>query len=297
MGAFSSSWQLMKMCFKVLKSDPEILLFPVMSGILTIFAVATFIFGFAAVFLSIGFLTGFADWLGYLIWPAMFVYYLITYFIVVFFNVAVIGCATIRLNGGDPTLADGFKIAFRHIGKIFVWALISATVGIILQWLRSGKGIAGLIGRIVAGIIGIAWNIVTYFVVPVMIYEELGPVSSIKRSAQIVKERWGESLVTNIGLGIAMAVLSIPGIIFTIGGVFVLLYGVLSGSAGLVVIGAVALGLGLLWLLGVAVVNSAAKGVLLAALYKFARTGDAGQGMDPSLVQNVFRPAGQTGFF
>ncbi|MEM3341798.1 MAG: DUF6159 family protein [Thermoplasmata archaeon] len=291
MGTFSNSWNLMKMCFKVLKSDPEILLFPILSGLAIIIAIATFIFGFAAVIFSVGILAGFADWLGLLIWPAMFIYYIVTYFIVIFFNVAVIGCATIRLNGGDPTLGDGFKIAFKHIGKIFLWALISATVGIILQMLRSGKGVAGLIGRIVASIIGVAWSIVTYFVVPVMIYEDVGPIGSIKRSVQIIRGIWGESAVANIGLGFAMFVLSIPGILAMIMGFILLFVGSANGSAALAVIGIVLIVLSFLWFLGLAVVNSAAKGVLLAALYRFARTGDAGQNMDPYLIQNVLRPA------
>src|SRR5207244_8602379 len=140
----------------VLSKDKEILIFPFLSGVITILAFATMIFG--------GVSTGFferlsndrsldANLLGY---AGMFVWYFVSWFIVLFFNVAVIHCANIRLRGGDPTVADGFRASLQHIGRIAAWALVSATVGVILRFLADR---ANVIGKIIVGLLGAAWSI------------------------------------------------------------------------------------------------------------------------------------------
>ena len=102
-------------------------------------------------------------------------------FVTIFFNAAVIGTAMKRLKGEDATISDGLALARQHIGKIFVWALITATVGMILRTIQERSGI---IGRILLGIVGIAWTVLTFFVVPVLLYEPVGVGESIKRSAR-----------------------------------------------------------------------------------------------------------------
>ena len=120
----------------------------------------------------------------------MFFIYFFLFFIVIFFNTAIIACANIRLNGGDPTVSDGLRIASQNIGRILIWALISATIGMILQAIRQ-RG--GWVGKLIAGVFGIAWTYVTFFIIPVLIYEKKGIASSIRRSASLFKQTWGET--------------------------------------------------------------------------------------------------------
>ncbi len=109
-----------------------------------------------------------------------FVMYVALAFVTIFFNAAVIGTAMKRLQGEDAKISDGLALARQHIGKIFVWALITATVGMILRTIQERSGI---VGRILLGIVGIAWTVLTYFVVPVLLFEPVGVGESIKRSA------------------------------------------------------------------------------------------------------------------
>ena len=117
-----------------------------------------------------------------------FVMYVALAFVTIFFNAAVIGTAMKRLQGEDAKISDGLALARQHIGKIFVWALITATVGMILRTIQERSGI---VGRILLGIVGIAWTVLTYFVVPVLLFEPVGVGESIKRSASIFRAALG----------------------------------------------------------------------------------------------------------
>lgn len=196
MGRISRGWQLAKMSLSIIRKDKEILIFPVLSGIVTIAILASFVLG---TFFTTGFdaiAGGSSQWVLYAFFA---VFYFVSFFVAIFFNACVIGCATIRMNGGNPTLADGFRIARQNIGRIAAWALFAATVGLIIKMIQDR---VGFIGKIIMGALGVAWTIVTYFVVPVLIYEKLGPWGSVKRSASILKQTWGEALVGNLGLGV-----------------------------------------------------------------------------------------------
>ena len=131
-------------------------------------------------------------------------------FVSIYFNAAVIGTAMKRLQGEDASIHDGLALARQHIGKIFVWAVITATVGMILRSLQER---AGILGRIVLGIVGIAWTVLTFFVVPVLLYEPVGVGDAIKRSGSIFRQRWGETFVGNGTIGIAIFLVSIPVVI------------------------------------------------------------------------------------
>jgi hypothetical protein len=189
-----------------------------------------------------------------------FLLYLVLYFIAIYFNTAVIGCATIRLKGGDPTLSDGFRTANENLRAIFGWAILSATIGLIIRAIQQR---AGLAGRIAGSIFGIAWSIVTYFIIPVLIYEKTPLFKGIRRSAKLFKDTWGETIISGFGLGIVFMLL------FFLGIIFIVLGAVIGGLTGLIVGIIIAF---IYWVI-IAVVASAAQGVLTAALYRFATTG------------------------
>lgn len=267
MGRIGRGWKLAKMSLGIIRKDKEILIFPVLSGLVTIAILASFILG---IFFTAGLgdlANGNASWFMYVFFA---VFYFVSFFVSIFFNACVIGCATIRMNGGDPTVRDGFRIAMENIGRIAAWALFAATVGLIIRAIQER---AGFLGKIVMGAIGVAWTIVTYFVVPVLIYEKLGPWGSVKRSASILKKTWGEALVGNLGLGLVFFLLAILGIV-------AIIVGALAGGAVGAIIG---LAVAIVYWLILAVIASAAEAVLVAALYRYATTGKVSEDFDPSI--------------
>jgi hypothetical protein len=136
---------------------------------------------------------GGADGQGILSYIVLFLFYVVTYSVTIFANSALIGAALIRLNGGDPTLQDGFRIASERLGKILGYAVISATVGMVLRAISERSGI---IGQIVIGIIGFVWSVATFLTVPVLVTEDVGPIDAVKRSAELLKKDLGR---TNYG--------------------------------------------------------------------------------------------------
>lgn len=265
---FSRSFRLLQASFGVLASDKELLIFPVLSFIATLCA--------AASFGGLSFLVGLphGDQLTPVHYVIGFGFYFATYFTTIFFNAAVVGAARIRLDGGDPTLMDGLRAAGKHVGKIAVYALIAATVGLILRTLSERSG---LLGKIVIAIVGAAWSAITFFIVPVLIFEPHGPVESIRRSTQILKERWGEGFVGNGSIGFAMFLLTLPLI-------------ALSILLAVAVHPFVGLGLGLFGICTIAVLGSTLSGIYLSALYAYATTGQAGTAFGADDLQAAFRP-------
>jgi hypothetical protein len=200
------------------------------------------------------------------------VYYFVAYFVSIFFNAAVVGAATIRLAGGDPSIRDGLRLASSKAGKIAGWAAISATVGLILRAIEER---AGFIGDIIIGLIGVAWGLMTYFVVPVILYEPVGVIDGIKRSAWIFRERWGEQMTGNVSIGLAMLLLAIPVAVLAAA------LGAISPPLGIVV--------GVLGLGALIAVGTALSGVFQAALYRYATSGQAGGAFSESDLQASFK--------
>lgn len=196
----NNGWQLTKTSLRIINENKSLLIFPILSTISLVAILATF---FGGTFFFVGDSVEvllqedsiITDVVGYTL---VFLYYLINYTVVVFFNAALIHCAIKILNEEETSLSDGLRYALSKIGRIFVWAIISATIGVLLQVLSN----KGKLGEFVASLIGMAWSITTFFVVPILIYEEKGVVQSIKDSTSMVKEKWGESLTANMSLGV-----------------------------------------------------------------------------------------------
>ena len=254
METIKRGFRLLGASWQVLKADRELLVLPVISFIFIVIASAGlgFFFWTGGAFEGEQFPRGPVDYV------LLFVFYFVAYFIGIFFNAAVVGAATIRLQGGDPTVRDGLRLAWSRRGKIAGWAAVSATVGLILRALEER---AGFIGRIVINIIGAAWSAITFFVVPVLLYEPVGVGQSIKRSASIFKQRWGETFVGAGAIGIAVFLIALP-LAAVVGGL-----GMVSVPLS-VIVGV--LGFGLL-----IAVSTALSGIFNSALYRYATTGQA----------------------
>src|SRR6185295_14099720 len=195
------TWRLIKASTKVLNADGELLVLPILSGI------ATLLIGGAMVWQAMTIQTG-AD--GEVVaTPELYVWlfalYIVMYFVVIFFNTALVGAAIERLDGGDPTIRSGLALATRRIIPILGYAVVSATVGIVLRVIGERSG---LIGRLVAGAVGIAWTVATFLVVPVLAAEGIGPLAAVDRSAALLKQTWGENLIGNSGINLVTGIVA-----------------------------------------------------------------------------------------
>jgi hypothetical protein len=215
-----------------------------------------------------------------LAYAILFAFYTVNYFVIVFFNSALVACAIIRFKGGDPTLADGLRAAVNRAPHILAWALLSATVGLILRVIES---YSDKVGQIVAALLGGAWSIATYFVVPVLVVEQVNPFEAVQRSFAVLKKTWGEALTAQFGIGvITMLAVVVIGIVPLFAGITII------ATAGNVWLGAALVVMGLLGMIGVSLVSSTLDSILLAALYLYAAEGKAPDYFDESLLEGAF---------
>jgi hypothetical protein len=277
----SRSWNLVKASGGVLAQDKELLLFPLIStgAMLIVFAC------FAVPIIGLGALDGLSGGNDGRISTAMYVvgflFYAVHYFVIFFFNTALVGAAMMRLDGGNPTVRDGLRIATSKVGVIAGYALIAATVGMILRAIQER---VGFIGRIIVGLLGVGWSLATYLVVPVLAARDVGPIDAIKESATLLKKTWGENVIGQVGIGLAFGF-----IVFAVAvcGFFLIVVAALAHSAFLVisalVLTALAVGIALL-------VQGALAGIYAAALYRYATTGEGTEGFDANALKLAFAP-------
>ena len=284
MGKFSRSWELVKQSFAILRSDKQLMLFPVLSAISCLFITAVIATGGTLALMparAAALASGeqFHPNQSPVFLLAMFTLYVANYFVIVFFNVALVGVANSRLMGGTWTFRDGIELAWARKGTILQWALVAATVGMILRTIEERMG---LIGRLVMRIIGIAWALACYFVVPVLAFEDLTPVQAVKRSSKLFKDTWGEKVVGGFSFSLVSLVLTLPGIgIFVAAIIYGGAMGFLIGFAFLV-----------LYLMMLSVMMSAVQGIFNAALYRYACFKQVPPAFDAQLVTSAWTPKG-----
>ncbi len=268
--------------FAILRSDKQLMLFPVFSAISCFILTAIIATGGAFLLLparAAALAAGeqFHPNQSPMFMFGMFTLYVVNYFVIVFFNVALVGVANSRLMGGTWTFRDGIELAWERKGTILQWALVAATVGVILRTLEERLGI---IGRIIMRIIGIAWTLACYFVVPVLAFEDLTPIDAVKRSAKLFRDTWGEKVIGGFSLSLVSLVLMLPGI------GLVVVAGVLGGSAGLLF----GLAVMFLYFLLLSVFMSAVGGIFNAALYRYACFKQAPPAFSQELITSAWAP-------
>jgi len=273
----SNSWNLMKASWAVLREDKELIIFPILSTVAVIlvtisFAVPMFFAGF--------FDRAVLNDSGILKYVIGFLFYFVQYTIIIFSNTALVGAAMIRLRGGNPTVSDGFKIAFDHITTILGYAFISATVGLIL---RSISERSGIFGKIVVSILSFAWNLATFLVIPALVVENIGPIDAIKRSTSLLKKTWGEQIAGNLSIGLVFGLLMIGTVLLAIP-VFISISSL--GSTPLVIVTAMGFVLTLVML---ALISSTLGSIYEAAVYIYAAEGKTTGFFEERLVSEAFR--------
>jgi hypothetical protein len=277
----AASFALARSSWQVLRTDKQLVIFPILSGACCLFVLAAFALPFVA----------HPQWLGFLdqvgqqganvppwVYVVAFAYYFCNYFVIVFFNAALISCALVRFSGETPTLGDGLAAAGRRLPQIVAWAAVSATVGLLLKMLENAHE---KLGQIAAAILGTAWTVITYFVVPVVVVEGVGPFTAVRRSLSILRHTWGEALVGGWGIGFFMLLLALPGVALVIAAVVAFPH-VLALGIALGVLAAV-------YFLLLSAVGSALNGIFHGALYQYAVKGEVPGGFDGGTLAHAFR--------
>ncbi|MDE3183763.1 MAG: hypothetical protein KGM16_10125 [Bacteroidota bacterium] len=268
MTKFSNGWTIVTTSFKVLKENRQLLIFPVLSGISIIAILASFFVAFL----------GLSGWqLDQLSAPGklmnyaiLFFFYITNYFVIVFFNMALVHCTSLYFKGEEVTVQKGIDFSMSRIGSILGWAIFAGLIGGILKIIQEN---VGSLGKIITGLVGIVWSIATFFVVPVIAYEDLGPVAAFKKSAMLMKEKWGES----IGAGFSFGLIQLSGI-----AVIAL---VAFAVAAINTIAGIAIGI-LLFLL-MSVMISTVKTIFISAIYHNI-TGDPVELYNQQFIDNLF---------
>jgi hypothetical protein len=275
----SNSWSLVKASAGVLNADKELMVFPVVSAVLSVLVLITFAVPsvFAGLFDANTVRDSGFPVAGYVVG---FLFYVVQYFVIFFCNTALVGAALIRLRGGDPTVADGFKLAISRVKPILGYALIAATVGMALRMISERSGV---LGRFIVSMVGLAWNVATFLVVPVLAAEDIGPVDAVKRSSAYLRKTWGEQIVGNAGMGMVFGLL---GFVTILVGIVLIIGAAMTESAILI---GVAVGVLVLALMAISLVSATLGGIYQAAVYRYAAEGDAGSFFSASMVQEAFR--------
>lgn len=270
---FRRSLEIFKASWGVLRSDKELLWLPVISGICSAIVGASF--------LGTAFLAGNDTVDGYSLsiisYVVLFLAYLVLAYITIFFNTALVWAANERLQGGDPTLARALGAARERAGVILPWAIVSATVSLVLRAIEER---VGFLGQIIVGLIGMAWSLVTFLVLPLVVLENVSVGKAIKRSASMFKKTWGENMIGQGGIGLVSFLAILAG-----APVVVLLF--ITGLTPLIILAVV---LGVAWIAAVTIVTSALGVVYQTALYRYASTGAVSDGFTQDQIAGAFVP-------
>jgi hypothetical protein len=282
----SRGWGIAKASWAVLKTHPKLLVLPIFSGIAFILLIGSIVMSVYAG------ATGqrmqqFGDFLERvnfedpIVYAFLFAFYFVCAFIAIFFNAALVFCALEAFAGRTPSLRGGLATAVGRLPQILGWALVSATVGLALNMLQSTlRDRLGFLGSLLGGLLEFAWAVVTYFVVPVLVVDGVGPIEAVKRSSAILKRTWGESIAGEGGLGIISFLLMLPAFLL------IALAAVAGAGPVLVVVVPVVI----LYIVALSVVFAALGAIFRTGTYIYATTGKAPSNMDPALLQAAFRP-------
>ena len=263
--SLSRSWSFATDSFRILRDNKRLLILPIFSCIAALLVAGSFLLPLMA--------TGQADHYLALLdedstaqlqpvdYVIGFAFYFCNYFVIIFFNAALVACTTQALDGKEISLGYGIGVAATRIPQIAGWALISAVIGLLLRMAeRSNKRVTGFI----MGILGMAWTALTFFVLPSIVIEGTGPIASIKRSAGTLKQTWGTALMGNFSMGLLGFLLMLPLILLAVGLIYL---AATSGSVAAIVM-AITVGVALI-ALGAAAV-SAADVIFKVLLFSYA---------------------------
>lgn len=279
-GKFKASRMIVEESWKVLKQDKELAWFPVFSALCSLAALVVMGILFFLIVMGgdIHALNNISETgLNMLGYSVLFVYYLVMWFITNYFLAGIFIIAHGRFIGQNLTLMDGINGANRNLGKIFLWSLVSATVGVILQMIAERFKI---VGRIVASLLGAAWAILSYFSLTSLIIGQRSVKESFKESAALIRKTWGETIIVNFGVGLFFMVILFLALALGIGIV------VLVPVQGVLILTLI---LFAIFFIAIMIISSILNSIFKLALYEFALTGNVPQGFTPDLIKTAIK--------
>lgn len=199
-----------------------------------------------------------------------------------FFSVGLAAAANMIFNGQEATVSDGLAVARQRFSQICGWAALSTAISLLMAVLENQGGI---FGDVAARLVGMAWSLVTFLAVPVIAIEGTGPFTTLKRSATMFKQRWGQQITGNIAIGgIVFIAGMLPAAILIAGGIALWSSAAFLGAV-LVVIGAIVLAIAIL-------ISKALSGVFGVALYRYALDGEVVGGYSSEELESAVKVKG-----
>jgi hypothetical protein len=281
LGKFKASRIIVKESWNALKQDKEVMWFPVISGFFTLL-----IIGAMASFFYFNLLGGSRtefkideskEITNLVLYGTLFVYYIVIFFIVNFFQSALFIIVQGRFSGQDLNFSDGINGASKHIGKIFIWSFISATVGIVLKIISENFKV---VGRIIAGVLGAAWDILTYFSLPALVIGNLNVKDSFKESAAIIKKTWGETLIVNFGVGLFFVVVIVLAVLLSLA---IIIFSPTTYT--FIIVGVIFA----VFYIAMMLLSTTLSSIFKLALFNYARTGTIPQGFSDDIFKQAIK--------
>jgi hypothetical protein len=278
-GRLKASWLLFKESWRFLSLDREMLWVSPLTLCLNLFLLGIVFGGYIVVTAASGATLSDAHVATGMQYLGLFICYVVGAFSLSLGQAAIVHTVYTRLHGGDATLGQSLGVAFSHTGSLLVWSCITSTVGVILHALSKHK----IIGLIVSALLGTAWGILTYFVVPAMIIDKKSAFGSIPRSAAVFKATWGETLVSNFSLGLIFSLAHLIVLVSFLGLTFITL------NSGNVVLFIVLVVLVVIWMIVASIVHSTLNAVLRTLLYIYATENVVPQNFNPELLSAMLQ--------
>lgn len=273
-----NTWQITKLSWKVLQLDRELIFFPIMGtiGAIIVGVIAAGVFAGTGTFDRLG--SGETEFSIVDLIITLAAYFGALY-MVIFCNAALVAAARERLEGGDPNVMSGIRAVRGMWLAILGWTIITGTVGLILQALQSmarenSHGVMRIVAIILVALLQTAWAYITFFVIPVLVVERVGPIRAIRRSGSLLRQSWGEQLTASFSFFfiylIAMLLVAIPVVVL----IFV-------WPVGAIIVGVI--------LGGIALASVAAmEGIFKAALYEWVSEGKGSEWFDQRTLSNAY---------
>jgi hypothetical protein len=261
LGRVKRGYVLIRRSISVMREHPRLGLFPVVSGAASVAFLALLLapmFGVLATDAG-GTVTLVA------VGGALFGLYLGTAFISAFFTAGLVHQTRAVLAGDEPSLRAGLQGAWAVKRPLFVWAVVSATVGVVLDVITNSDSI---VARVLAAIFGVAWTLMTFFVVPVIVFEKPSIRGMFGRSARTFKDTFGETPIGLIGVNVVAIVAALP--LLAPGAYLLFVAEVLIAGVPLFVGG----------LLLSQLISYTLRGILKTSLYYYAAEGERPEGFD-----------------
>jgi hypothetical protein len=278
MSRFQRSLALGRASWSVLKSDRSLALYPVFSGLVSV--------GILIVLALVGWATkgsevNAAGHTQYTASAATFVVVVVGYvalaFVQTYFLAGLVASSDQVLSGRPTTMKQGLAVASSRAGRILPWAIVQATISAVIQAIEERFGI---VGTIIGSLLGAAWSVVTFLSVPIIVFEDVGPVNALKRSGTLLKQTWGENIIGQGGLGLLMLLPMF--VAFGIGAL-----GVVSGTA---VVAIPLIAVAVVVMLVATVIVNALSGIYRTALYRYAVDGQVPPAFAAADIEHSFGP-------